>query len=116
MVIYCVSREGVTGVQNRIDDGAANLVKRIKLKTNLPVAIGFGIGTPEQAAEAALLGDGVVVGSAIVNKFNDEPDTIEGRQRAAKFVKKMVRAVKGYKCQIILQLLWPEVMESVFGH
>ena len=45
--IYCVSREGVTGVQDKISDGAGELVKRIKLKTSLPVAIGFGIGTPE---------------------------------------------------------------------
>ena len=60
----------------------------------MPVAIGFGIGTPEQAAQAATLGDGVVVGSAIVNKFNDESNTAEGRLKAAKFVKRMVEAVK----------------------
>ena len=92
--IYCVSREGVTGVQDKISDSAEELVKRIKLNTNLPVAIGFGVGTPNQAAQAAKLGDGVVVGSAIVNKFNDESNTAEGRLRAATFVKKMVEAVK----------------------
>ena len=92
--IYCVSREGVTGVQDKISDGAGELVKRIKLKTSLPVAVGFGIGTPEQAAQAATLGDGVVVGSAIVNKFNDESNTAEGRLKAATFVKRMVEAVK----------------------
>ena len=84
----------MTGVQDKISDGAGELVKRIKLKTSLPVAIGFGIGTPEQAAQAAILGDGVVVGSAIVNKFNDESNTAEGRLKAATFVKKMVEAVK----------------------
>ena len=45
-------------MQDKISDGAGELVKRIKLKTSLPVAIGFGIGTPEQAAQAATLGDG----------------------------------------------------------
>jgi tryptophan synthase alpha chain len=69
-------------------------VKRIKTHTDLPVAIGFGIGSPEQAREAAQLADGVVVGSAIVNAFHQESHNVEGRSRAAAFVGSMVRAVK----------------------
>ena len=92
--VYCVSREGVTGVQDRIAQGAGDLVKRIKTHTDLPVAIGFGIGSPEQAREAAQLADGVVVGSAIVNAFHQESHNVEGRSRAAAFVGSMVRAVK----------------------
>jgi len=92
--IYCVSREGVTGVQARIAEGAADLVQRIKHRTGLPVALGFGIGTPEQARNAAQIADAVVVGSAIVNAFHNNPHTPEGRAAAAAFVGEMVNAVK----------------------
>lgn len=92
--IYCVSREGVTGVQSQINEGAPALVAGIKKHTDLPVALGFGIGTPEQAAQAAEFSDAVVVGSAIVNRFNNNPHTPEGRAEAAAFVKSMVDAVK----------------------
>lgn len=92
--IYCVSREGVTGVQDEIATGAGALVQRIKEKSELPVALGFGIGTPEQARDAAKLSDAVVVGSAIVNAFHNHPHTAEGRADAAAWVKSMVDAVK----------------------
>ena len=92
--VYCVSREGVTGVQDKLAEGAGALVDRIKARTDCPVALGFGIGTPEQARDAARLSDAVVVGSAIVNKFNNNPHTAEGRADAAAFVGDMVKAVK----------------------
>ena len=92
--VYCVSREGVTGVQDRIAEGAGALVNRIQARTECPVALGFGIGTPDQARAAAQLSDAVVVGSAIVNQFNNNPHTPEGRADAAAFVGEMVKAVK----------------------
>lgn len=92
--IYCVSREGVTGVQDEIAEGAGALVQRIKERSDLPVALGFGIGTPDQARDAAKLSDAVVVGSAIVNAFHNHPHTAEGRAAASAFVKSMVDAVK----------------------
>jgi len=92
--IYCVSREGVTGVQDQIAAGAGALVGRIQSRSDLPVALGFGIGTPEQAGKAAKLADAVVVGSAIVNAFHHNPHTAEGRAEAAGFVGEMVKAVK----------------------
>jgi tryptophan synthase alpha chain len=92
--VYCVSREGVTGVRDRIAEGAGPLVRRIKERTDYPVALGFGIGTPEQARDAARMADAVVVGSAIVNRFHHNPHTPEGRMKAAAFVKQMVDAVK----------------------
>lgn len=93
--VYCVSREGVTGVQEKLAEGAGALVGRIKQRTSSPVALGFGIGTPEQARDAAQLADAVVVGSAIVNQFHNQPHTAEGRAAAAAFVGEMVKAVKG---------------------
>lgn len=92
--IYCVSREGVTGVRDSIASGAGELVRRIKTHSSLPVALGFGIGSPAQAREAAGLADGVVVGSAIVNAFHNNPHTPQGRADAARFVAEMVDAVK----------------------
>ena len=92
--VYCVSREGVTGVRDSIAEGARGLVAKIQTHTQLPVALGFGIGTPQQAAEAASFADAVVVGSAIVNKFDHNPHTPEGRIDAVKFVAEMVLAVK----------------------
>jgi tryptophan synthase alpha chain len=93
--VYCVSREGVTGVRaDGLAQGAGALVDKIKKHTNLPVALGFGIGTPEAAADAARVADAVVVGSAIVNKFHNNPHTEEGRADAAAFVAEMVNAVK----------------------
>lgn len=92
--VYCVSREGVTGVRDDVAEGAPALVTQVKQHTSLPVALGFGIGTPAQAAEAASYADAVVVGSAIVNKFHNNPHTPEGRADAAAFVAEMVKAVK----------------------
>jgi len=92
--VYCVSREGVTGVQDKLAEGAGALVDRIKTKTDCPVALGFGIGTPEQARAAAKLADAVVVGSAIVNQFHKNAHTPDGRASATNFVKQMVDAVK----------------------
>ncbi len=64
--IYLVSRTGVTGEQASLSEAAAPLARRMRELTELPLAIGFGISTPEQVAEVARIADGVVVGSAIV--------------------------------------------------
>ncbi len=64
--VYLVSRTGITGEQASISAAAAPLAKRMRALTDLPIAIGFGISTPEQVAEVAQISDGVVVGSAIV--------------------------------------------------
>lgn len=65
--LYYVSRTGVTGVRDALPEGLAEAVAAIRAETSLPVAVGFGIGKPAQAAEVAQLADGVVVGSALVN-------------------------------------------------
>src|SRR5947209_9709008 len=72
--IYLVSRTGVTGAQASLSDAAAPLVTRMRALTRLPLALGFGVGTPEQVAEVARLTDGIVVGSAIV-RFIEENAT-----------------------------------------
>jgi len=64
--IYLVSSMGVTGVRSEITTDLAAITDAIKSVTKTPVAIGFGIHTPEQAAQMARTADGVIVGSAIV--------------------------------------------------
>lgn len=64
--IYCVSSLGVTGVRTEITTDIGTMVKHVKAVTDVPVAVGFGISTPEQAKKMAGLSDGAIVGSAIV--------------------------------------------------
>lgn len=64
--VYCVSSMGVTGMRNNITADVDGMVKLVREVTDTPVAIGFGISTPEQAKMMAEKADGVIVGSAIV--------------------------------------------------
>lgn len=64
--VYCVSSLGVTGVRSKITTNIGEMVALVKKSTDAPCAIGFGISTPQQAAEMAKSADGVIVGSAIV--------------------------------------------------
>ena len=92
--IYYVSREGVTGMQTKVADTISQMTARIRAHTDLPIAVGFGISTPEQARAVAASAEAVVVGSAIVNQIAQHgraPDLIE---RVSKFLKPMVQAVK----------------------
>lgn len=64
--VYLISRLGVTGERASLPDELPDTVARLRASTTLPICIGFGISTPAQAKAAAQLGDGVVVGSALV--------------------------------------------------
>ncbi|MEI8314711.1 MAG: tryptophan synthase subunit alpha [Verrucomicrobiota bacterium] len=85
--IYYVSREGVTGMQKTISNSIAPMIAKIRKYTDVPVAVGFGISTPQQARAVAVQADACVVGSAIVNQ-------IAKGGNGAKFVAPMVNAVK----------------------
>lgn len=67
--IYLVSSLGVTGVRSEITTDLLSIVKVIRENTDVPVAIGFGISTPEQAQQMSATADGVIVGSAIVRQL-----------------------------------------------
>lgn len=64
--IYAISRAGVTGIRQSLSDRAATLVARVRPFTDLPIAVGFGISSPEQVSEVWLHADAAVVGSRIV--------------------------------------------------
>lgn len=93
--IYCVSRTGVTGERNDIEQSVPDMVGQIKAHTNKPVAVGFGISTPEQAAEIAAYADGVVVGSAIVRLIGECGRAPETVSRVEAFAKSLALAVHG---------------------
>lgn len=74
--VYAASLMGVTGVRDQLSVSAEGLVGRIKERTDLPVAVGIGVSTPEHAAEVAGYADGVIVGSALVRAIVESDDPI----------------------------------------
>jgi len=67
--LYYISVVGITGSKNKLNEGITSSIQKIKNTTSLPVALGFGISTPEQARMAGGIADGVIVGSAIVKEI-----------------------------------------------
>ena len=72
--IYLVSVTGVTGARRALHRDLAEFVQRVRTRSAVPLAIGFGISTPSQAALVAQLADGVIVGSALINAVNAASD------------------------------------------
>ena len=71
--IYLLSRTGVTGSHGAPSANIAAQVAAVRAHTDTPICVGFGITTPEQAAEVAKSADGVIVGSAIVKQVELHP-------------------------------------------
>jgi tryptophan synthase alpha chain len=67
--VYCVATYGVTGERERLAGTAEELVSALRPLTDVPLLVGVGIGTPEQAGQACAFADGVIVGSAIVRRL-----------------------------------------------
>lgn len=90
--IYCVSSLGVTGVRSTITTDISSMVELVREVTDVPVAVGFGISTPEQAYNMAKQSDGAIVGSAIIKiieKYKKEaPTYVEA------YVRDMVKALE----------------------
>jgi tryptophan synthase alpha chain len=80
--LYYVSVAGITGKQQAAQASIEGAVARLKAATDLPVAVGFGVRTPEQAAAIARVADGVVVGSAIVELVGQHGEDAPGPVRA----------------------------------
>jgi len=87
--LYLISRLGVTGARDQVPADLAELVGRVRAASPLPVAVGFGIGTPAQARATAALADGVVVGSAIVEALG-----AGGTGAAERLVRELAAAVR----------------------
>jgi len=69
--VYAASTMGVTGARDAVSDAAPELVRRVREVSDIPVGVGLGVRSREQAAEIAAYADGVIVGSALVTALND---------------------------------------------
>ena len=102
--VYYVSVTGITGMAGAAASSIADAYQRIRKQTDLPIVTGFGIRTPEQAAEFASLSDGAVVGSAVVDIIADgvanptSPNAAENRaaivRKVAAFVGELIKAIR----------------------
>lgn len=91
--IYAASVMGVTGKQ-AVTDAAADLVARTRAATDLPVAVGVGVSTPEQAERVAGYADGVIVGTAFVRAVADAPDPDAGVLAAGELAARLAAGVR----------------------
>ncbi len=88
--IYAVSRAGVTGVQTDVSAEAESLVRRVRLFSKLPVAVGFGISDSGQVAQTWVYADAAVVGSAIVAEIEKCAGASDTAQRVGAFARKLL--------------------------
>ena len=93
--LYVVSRPGTTGVRDRLPDDLPRTVRRARNAARaLPVAIGFGISTPDAARAAARLADGVVVGSALVQAAETGKDVRDAERNVERLARSLVDACR----------------------
>jgi tryptophan synthase alpha chain len=85
--LYLISRLGVTGVRDAFDNGVEGVATRVKKSSRLPVAVGFGISTPEHVKHACALADAAVVGSALVQVVAEHGQNPDVAQRAGDYVR-----------------------------
>lgn len=85
--IYYVSITGITGSRLSLDASLQESIQSVRRTTSKPVAVGFGISTPEEAGKVAGFADGVIVGSAIVKRLHESPERLE------EFLSEMRRAI-----------------------
>jgi tryptophan synthase alpha subunit len=72
--IYLVGVTGVTGARNQLESDLNSFIAKVRQRTEVPLAVGFGIGTPSLAAYVGEIADGVIVGSALLDAVNKADD------------------------------------------
>ncbi len=85
--LYVISRLGVTGARDQVATDAEALVARVRAHSDLPLALGFGISTPEQVAEVTRWADAAVVGSALVNLIAEQGAAPDVAARAGAYLR-----------------------------
>lgn len=93
--IYAASIMGVTGARTSVSSAAEDLVARIRTVSDLPVAVGLGVSTREQAKDLARYADGVIVGSAFVKAILDAPNLDEGLAAVTSLARELSQGVRG---------------------
>lgn len=90
--VYAISRTGITGARQQLTGEARSLVERLRTYTKLPIAVGFGVSTREQFAEVGSFADAAVIGSAIVQRVE------ENRGREATAVSEFLLSLMALEC------------------
>jgi tryptophan synthase alpha chain len=91
--LYVISRLGVTGARTDLAADVSALIGRVRAQSDLPVALGFGISTPEHVAQACASADAAVVGSALVNVIAESGTSGDAAARAGDYVRWLKSAV-----------------------
>ena len=92
--MYAASVMGVTGARTSVGEAAKGLVEKVRATTDLPVCVGLGVSSGEQAREIGQYADGVIVGSALVKCLLDV-DLDEGLERLAEKTRELAAGVRG---------------------
>ncbi|PKV85235.1 tryptophan synthase subunit alpha [Streptomyces sp. TLI_146] len=92
--VYAASLMGVTGTRASVGAQAEDLVRRTRATTDLPVCVGLGVSNAEQAREVAAFSDGVIVGSAFVQRLLDAPDHVSGLAAVRALAGELARGVR----------------------
>lgn len=92
--VYVASVMGVTGTRTSVSTGAADLVARVRKVTTLPIAVGLGVSTREQAKGVAAYADGVIVGSAFIKALQDAPDEESGLAAVTELARELAKGVR----------------------
>ncbi|MCJ7702456.1 MAG: tryptophan synthase subunit alpha [Anaerolineales bacterium] len=89
--VYLVSVLGITGERDALPVGLSEFVQRVRSQTNKPLAVGFGISTPEQAANVGQIADGVIVGSALIKVAGQASDPVRAAREFVAGLKQALR-------------------------
>lgn len=93
--VYVVSTVGTTGERDELPPGLTELVEATSANTEVPVAVGFGIGTPEQAAQVGAVADGVIVGSRLVRAAGEAGSAEGAADAVGEFLRETRTALAG---------------------
>lgn len=96
--LYYVSRTGVTGEQQSLSETLSDEMKLIRARTSIPVAVGFGISTPEQVQVVAKVADAVIIGSAYMRMIMAEVDSSKRLVAVGEFTKECIEALRSPTC------------------
>ena len=92
--VYAASLMGVTGARTSVSSSASELVARVRKTTDLPIAVGLGVSTREQAKGVASYADGVIVGSAFIKAMQDAPNEEEGLKAVTELARELAKGVR----------------------
>jgi len=91
--VYAASLMGVTGTRTSVASSAQALVAKLRGVTDLPIAVGLGVSTPDQAREVAQYADGVIVGSAFIRLLQESSSIAEGVEKVRELAKDLSRGL-----------------------